>query len=123
MSLTRIHVARIANDIAHDLASGAFPGAVIAAWLIRRSAAATGSPDAVRAASAALGGASGALWLVLFLGLTVSVATGLLRLRYWKLNVRTGFLETKSETAAVKHSAFVLLLLASAAALYRIVGR
>jgi hypothetical protein len=48
------------------------------------------------------------------LALAVSVATGVLRLRYWQLSVRNGFLETKKQMAATKHIVFVFVLLLSA---------
>lgn len=111
----RLYV-RVVIDLLHDLALGVFPGTVLAAWFIRRAVVASDE------GYAALAAAGPWLWLVFFLGLTVSVVTGLLRLKYWKLNVRAGFLESKSQMAAVKHSAFVLILLGSAAWLYAILG-
>lgn len=100
---------RIANDLLHDFAAGFFPGAVTAAWLIQRALEAA---DPGRGAVVAH--AAGALWLVMAAALTVSVVTGLVRLRYWRLNVRSGFLESKGQMAATKHILFALLLLASA---------
>lgn len=103
-----------ANDVLHDLALGVFPGVVVGTWLIDRTTVSTGEGSSVVAHAAPV------LWLVFAFGLLVSVATGLLRLRYWKLNVRSGYMNTKSAVAAMKHSAFVLLLLGSATALWYI---
>lgn len=114
MALQGKQYVRIVVEFAHDVALGVFPGAVIGAWLIRRAVEAEGL------GGAAIARASGKLWVVFALGLAVSIGTGAIRLRYWKLNVRTGALEDKKQMATIKHSLFVLLLLASAAALYAV---
>lgn len=98
---------RIANDACHDLAAGTFPALALAAWLIRSVSETDGMAEVIVAR------AGGSLWVVFMLMLGVSVGTGLLRLRYWKLNVRSGFLETKGQMAAIKHSLFVLVMVAS----------
>jgi len=105
---------RIIVEFAHDVALGVFPGAVIGAWLIRRAVEAEGL------GAAAVARASGKLWILFVVGLAVSIGTGVIRLKYWRLNVRTGALEDKKQMATIKHSLFVLLLLASAAALYAV---
>lgn len=107
---------RVVVDYLHDLAFGVFPGTVLAAGLIWRAA------ERVGTGQAAVSAAAGTLWLVMLLGVTVSVLTGLVRLRYWKTNVRSGFLETKSQMAAIKHWLFVMTVVGSAAALYTIVS-
>jgi hypothetical protein len=100
---------RVPNDLLHDIAAGLFPGAVIAAWIVR------GAIDALDPGRGAIvTRASGGLWMLMLLGLAVSTATGVLRLRYWQLNVRSGFLETKKQMAATKHIVFVFVLLLSA---------
>jgi len=103
---------RIVVDFFHVVAAGVFPGAVLAAWVIRRGVESQGL------GAAAVSRASGALWLVFLLGLIVSVVTGSIRLRYWKSVVRPELLESRAQAAAVKHGLFVLLLLSSAIGLY-----
>lgn len=101
--------ARTAVDLAHDLAAGFFPGAVTAAWVIQRAVVLF---EPVRGAAIVRDAATG-LWWVMALALTVSVVTGLIRLQYWKLNVRSGFLESKRQMAVVKHSLFVTIQVAA----------
>lgn len=108
MSTVRGLNGRIANDLLHDLAAGVFPGAVGGAWLVRGVLEAM---DPGKGAVVTL--ASGPLWGVCFVGLAVSISTGLLRLRYWRLNVRSGFFESKKQMAATKHILFVFVLLLS----------
>lgn len=98
---------RIAIDFFHDVSAGTFPGLALAAWAIRRAAEIDGS------GVIAVQRAAGTLWLLYALALAMVVGTGLLRLRYWKLNVRSGFLETKGQMAAIKHALFVLGLVGS----------
>jgi len=112
MALDGKQLGRIVIDFFHVLAAGVFPGSVIAAWVIRLGIEAQGL------GGAAIGRASTGLWLLFFIGLVVSVGTGALRLRYWKLVVLPEALEAKAQMAAVKHSLFVLLLLSSAVGLY-----
>lgn len=104
---------RSAIDFAHDIAAGAFPGAVLAAWLIRRRVEGVSSE-----ALGAVQQASMALWLVMFGALFVIVATGLVRLKYWRLNVRAGYLKTKTDMVVTKHIAFVMLFVLSAIWMY-----
>ena len=99
---------RAAIEFVHDIAAGAFPGATLAAWMIRQRYSAA-SPDALRS----LEGASRGLWLVLLGALALLAITGAFRLGYWQLNVRVGFLEKKKRAVIVKHAAFVLLMLGS----------
>lgn len=106
---------RLAVDFAHDIAAGIFPGAVLGMWIVQRRLEAAGAPVA------GLERAAGGLWLVLAGGLLVSVVTGIVRLRYWKLYVRSGALESKSQSAAIKHSIFVLTQLAAALVLGAII--
>jgi hypothetical protein len=109
--------ARSAVDFLHDVAAGFFPGAVAATSVIRSAIEAV---DPGRGAIVTF--ASGWLWLVFVLGLAVSIVTGLVRLRYWKLNVRSGFMDAKRQMVVVKHSAFVLLLVLSAVWLATLLG-
>lgn len=102
---------RSAVDYLHVMSAGAFPGAVLGAWLIRRTAEASGSGTGVIARSAA------SLWLLLFLSLTVLVITGAIRLRYWRLPIKPESMETKTTMVVIKHSAFVITVLLSCVAL------
>ena len=104
--------ARIANDFVHDIAAGFFPGSVAGAWVIR------GALNALEPGSGAVvERAAGSLWLLFAIAAAVSVGTGLLRTRYWRLNVRSGFMEKKSQTAITKHALFVTALVLSGGAL------
>jgi hypothetical protein len=101
---------RSAIEFVHDIAAGAFPGAVLMAWIIRQQIEVT-----QRGAVADVGRASLSLWVIL-LGVLFAIGlTGLIRLRYWKLNVRPGFLDSKKRLVLIKHTAFVVLLIASIA--------
>jgi hypothetical protein len=111
-----MHYYRAVVDVLHDLAAGAFPGAVAAAYLISRA----GERMALDTGNIAL--TLPAAWSVLAIALVVLVATGLMRLRYWKTNVRAGFLETKSQMAVAKHAVFVFVQLGAAVALWALVG-
>jgi len=113
MALTGNLYVRAAIDFTHDIAAGLFPGGVIAAWMIRQRFE-SASPDAV----GALETASTSLWLILLGALLALVITGALRLKYWRLNVRSGFMEAKKRMVLVKHTAFVLVLVASIAAMF-----
>jgi hypothetical protein len=112
MALTDSLYFKSVVDFFHDIAAGLFPGAVVCALLIDRASRSAGG-----SAGFTLSRVAPTLWFVLILGLMVSVTTGLIRLRYWKLNVRSDFLESKVQMIVVKHSAFVLLLVASSVTL------
>ena len=100
------------NDFAHDIAAGFFPGSVAGAWMIRSAL------NALEPGSGAVvGRAAGSLWLIFAIAAAVSVGTGLLRTRYWRLNVRSGFMEKKTQMATTKHVLFVTTLVLSGVAL------
>lgn len=103
---------RVANDLLHDLSAGLFPGAVIAAWLLR-----AGVDRVDPGRGAVVAEASEGLWLILAFALSLLIATGIMRLRYWRLNVRSGFLESKRHMAVTKHVVFVTVQLLAAVAL------
>ncbi len=113
MALTSNPYFRSAVEVTHDIAAGAFPGAVLAAWMIRRSVA-TALPSALPTLQKATVG----IWLILLAALFLLVATGAFRLNYWQLNVRSGFLQMKKRMVLVKHTAFVVLLIASIAIMF-----
>jgi len=97
---------RTVNDLLHALAAGFFPGTVAGAWVVR------GAINAVDPGGGAIvERATGGLVLVMILALGLSIGTGILRLRYWQLNVRQGFLETKKQMVVTKHIYFVFMVL------------
>jgi len=98
---------RLVNDFFHDIAAGLFPGAATAAWVIQRQAGASGGS---KIPASAVGG----IWMILVLGLVVSVATGIFRLRYHSAHVKPELVEARNGTALIKHVAFVTLLLVAA---------
>jgi hypothetical protein len=95
---------RLVNDFFHDLAAGFFPGAVAGAWLIRSVAPAGG---VTFFAQQAIGG----VWMVLVLGLSVSVGTGIFRLRYHLTAVRPERVKARNDAAFTKHVGFIVVLL------------
>lgn len=109
--------ARTAIDFVHDVSAGLFPGAVLSAWLIRGRFV-SASPDSLEA----LAKASTSLWIVLFVALAAIIVTGAIRLSYWKLNVRSGFMEAKVRMAQIKHAAFVLVTIASIVVMFSLLG-
>lgn len=117
MGLSSRNVVHAVTDIVHDVAAGIFPGAVIGAWLYERAlgAASVGAGDPTAEAT-------GPLLVLLLADLIVLVATGLVRLNHWQLNVRSGFLQTKAQMAVLKHIVFVVVLVLSAVALFRFAG-
>ena len=115
--LQKVYI-RVTVEFVHDIAAGAFPGAVLIAWMIRRQIAVT-RPDAY----ADVGQASLGLWVILLGVLFALVFTGLFRLGYWKLNVRPGGLESKRSLVVTKHALFVLALIASIALAATVVPR
>ena len=101
---------RVAVEFIHDIAAGAFPGAVWFAWMLSRRMESS-APEAV----GALVRASSSLWLILIASLFAIAVTGAFRLAYWKLNVVSGGLERKKRLIWMKHTAFVLLYVGSIA--------
>ena len=101
---------RTAVEFIHDVATGAFPGAVWFVWMASRQMAAS-SPDA----AGALARASTSLWVILIVCLFTIAVTGAFRLAYWKLNVVEAGLERKKRLIWMKHTAFVLLYVGSIA--------
>lgn len=108
MALSSNFSVRVANDLVHDVCAGLWPGTVLGVWLLH-----TGVERAAPQASFALVPLTvSSLW-VLVVSLGLLVATGALRLRYWRLNVRAGALQAKARMALVKHTAFVGALAAT----------
>jgi hypothetical protein len=109
---------RAGVEFVHDIAAGAFPGAVLAGWMIRMRFSAA-SPDVLLM----LEKASTSLWLIVFAALVLLGLTGAFRLGYWRLNVQVGYLEKKKRSVIVKHTAFVLLMLASITMMFGLVPK
>jgi putative copper export protein len=101
---------RAINDKLHDLAAGAWPGAVFALWMVRRGAvAALGAQpasDLARTWSWVL--------TVMLVALVVQVATGGARLFYWKVPIAPELVQSKGRVAAAKHVVFVLAFVGAA---------
>ncbi|TLM99018.1 MAG: hypothetical protein FDZ75_01055 [Actinobacteria bacterium] len=95
--------AKAAIDFTHDIAAGLWPGAVTAMWLLQRGAEKSGAGLAPRSAYLAV-------WWVFALALVALPATGLVRMRYWRLNVRSGALEVKTRLVQTKHALFVVMM-------------
>jgi len=94
---------RLINDFLHDLAAGFFPGAVAGAWLIK-SVAPQGGVTFL--AQQAVGG----VWMLLVVGLMVSVGTGIWRLRYHLDPVKPELAKARNDAAFIKHIAFIVVL-------------
>ena len=94
---------RLVNDFFHDLAAGFFPGAVAGAWLIRivapRGSGTLLAPQTI-----------GGIWMLLLLGLAVSVGTGIFRLRYHLDPVKPELVKARNDSALAKHIAFIVVL-------------
>ena len=97
---------RLVNDFFHDLAAGFFPGAAVGAVVIKSHASSGGgvalTPQAV-----------GIIWMLLVLGLFVSVGTGIFRLRYHSAPVKPELVKARNEAAFTKHIAFIIVLAAA----------
>ena len=106
---------RATVEFIHDIAAGVFPGAVWFGWMIRLQMEVS-SPGT----AAELGRASMGLWVILLVALFVLAATGALRLVYWKLNVRAEVLASKKRLILIKHTEFVLLMIASIAVMMKL---
>jgi hypothetical protein len=106
MAVIKNSYLRALDEYLHDMAAGAFPGAVVAAWLIRRGMAGASADTILQ-----LQKATTALWLVLGVCALVLIATGLGRLGYWHLNLRPEVVTTKRRMILIKHTAFVLTLI------------
>jgi putative copper export protein len=102
------HPLRIVNDIVHDLAAGAWPGAVIALWLARNGAKSTLTPDALALAVRAWSG----VLLIMLAALVALVVTGGVRLGY--------VLESRTRTAQIKHVVFVTVFILATVAAFAI---
>lgn len=99
---------RVTVEFIHDVATGAFPGAVWFAWMVKQRME-TSAPEAV----GALTRSTSNLWVILIVCLFAIAATGAFRLVYWKLNVVSGGLERKKRLIWMKHTLFVLLYVGS----------
>ena len=110
MSLTSKPGVRIVNDLLHDTAAGAWPGAVLMLWTAR-GLIATGDPISLRVKL--LSGS----W-ILGAALALLLVTGALRLNYYELNLRSGTLQAKHRMVVVKHVAFTALLVGSSVAFW-----
>lgn len=101
---------RAINDILHDLAAGAWPGAVVGVRMVRRGL------TAAIGAQAASDAARSWTWIltIMLVALVVQVATGGARLFYWKAPVATEQVQTKGRVAAAKHVVFVAVFVVAA---------
>jgi hypothetical protein len=108
MRLLKSPWVRAALDILHDLAAGAWPGAVAALALARAGAEryALGPEQTARMLDAWSG-----IWPILFLSLATLAATGGARLHYRALGIRPDGLPVRTRAALIKHAAFAVTIL------------
>ena len=101
---------RAFNDVLHDLAAGMWPGAVLALWMARHAA------DASLGAQAASDMVRSWTWIltIMLVALVVQVATGGVRLFYWKQPISPELIQARGRVAAAKHAVFVLVFLGAA---------
>lgn len=98
---------RVVNDLVHDLAAGAWPGAVTALWLLRKGAKSALPPDAF---ATTLPGWSAVL-LIMLAALAVLVVTGIVRVNYRSLGVPPDLLRARTRAAVIKHVVFSLVFI------------
>lgn len=96
-----MHWLRTANDIAHDLSAGAWPGAAFAVWLVRSRADASLPAGTLTPSLPAWS----AVFVVMVLALATLVVTGLMRVSYQG----TGGSKTRLRTALAKHTVFTVV--------------
>jgi hypothetical protein len=110
---------RAINDMLHGLAAGAFPGAVMALWIVRNTA----TPVLGSQAMASLLARSWTWVLTIMLvALVVQVATGGARLFYWKVPVAADQVQKKGRVAGAKHAVFVLVFVGAAIAAFMLLS-
>ena len=104
----------MSNDLLHDLAAGAWPGAVIALWMAHTAVKSAGPTGAAALALRAWSG----IWAILIFAVAVLIATGSLRLRYRAMGVRAEALPARTRIAVTKHIVFVVVLVAATVAAF-----
>ena len=102
MGLLRNVWFRAVIDLVHDLAAGAWPGAVLAMWIVRTAADKTLTPGEV---STMVTGWTGTLG-IMFWALGLIVATGIVRLNYRGLDMPPELLKSRTTGAWIKHVVF-----------------
>lgn len=105
---------RIANDSIHDLAAGAWPGAVIALWFALDASRRTFQRDTI----VTVLHASSSIWLVWFLALLLLVATGAARVNYRTRGLTAEIAAARTRAALWKHLIFVTVFALSTVAAY-----
>lgn len=86
---------RAVIDLVHDLAAGAWPGAVLAMWIMRTAADKTLAPGEVSTMLPAWSGTLG----IMFWSLGLIVATGVVRLNYRALGMPPDLLKSRTTGA------------------------
>jgi putative copper export protein len=107
---------RIANDSIHDLAAGAWPGAVMALWFALDATRRTFQRDTF---TVVLHAAS-SVWIVWFLALLLLVATGAARVNYRTRGLTAEIAEARTRAALWKHLIFVTVFVVATVAAYLI---
>jgi hypothetical protein len=100
---------KVANDILHDLAAGAWPGAAVALWIARRAADATLPREQM---SDLLRGWSPVL-LVALASAELLVVTGLIRARYRRLLQSAAVTSARMPVVLAKHGVFIAVFVAA----------
>ena len=107
MGLTHRLWFRIVNDVVHDLAAGAWPGAVMALWIARSVARGSVPSDVYAVVQRAWSG----IPLIMIVALAVLVATGGVRLYYRGFGLPGELLKARGRAALIKHAVFTTVFL------------
>lgn len=95
---------RIANNWAHDFASGLWGACVLVIWLLHGRVA-----EVPAEAAAALGDVQRLLWLVLLASLAAIAVTGAVRLAYWRAQTPSAEMPAKRSALIGKHVGYLVV--------------
>ena len=104
---------RTCNDLVHDLVGGAWPGIVLAMWLVR-----SGAKTALDAETfSTLVRTWSWVLPVVAMAVLLQIVTGAIRLNYWSAHDRS---PAKKRTAQLKHLVFSFAFLGPVVAVFMI---
>lgn len=98
---------RIANNWAHDFASGLWGACVLVIRMLEGRLGALPSGEAGALAGAALADAQRAIWLALLGSLAAIAVTGGVRLAYWRAQTPAEEMPAKRPALVAKHVAYL----------------